>query len=368
MRRIPALIVGGGPAGAALALHLARAGLPHLLLERSVETGDALCGGFLSGRTLAMLARMGIAADALNPAPVTRLRLLTRERVVEAPLPFPARAVSRRRLDTLMLDAAAHAGAAIERGTGVRAVTGNVARLDDGRELAADAIFLATGKHELRGLSRPGDARGGDPAVGLRVRLSASAALDRSVGDTIELHLVDRGYAGLVRQEDGGANLCLAVRRSRLKQAGSPERLLAAIGAELPQLGERLAHRLSGSPVDAVANVPYGWRARNGRAGLFRLGDQAAVIPSVAGEGMAIAMASAAAAADAYATGGPNASIAFQRALARRLWRPVGIASAAWHLAERPGMAALALRAASARPQILSLLARLTRIDAALAG
>ncbi|MDD1451839.1 FAD-dependent monooxygenase [Sphingomonas sp. H160509] len=46
MRRTPALIVGGGLAGAATAIGLARASLPHLLVERSRETGDAICGGF----------------------------------------------------------------------------------------------------------------------------------------------------------------------------------------------------------------------------------------------------------------------------------------------------------------------------------
>ena len=61
-------------------------------------------------------------------------------------------------------------------------------------------------------------------ALGLRLRLVASPALDRLVGDAVELHLFDRGYAGVVRQEDGSANICLAVRRSRLHEVG--DRLL----------------------------------------------------------------------------------------------------------------------------------------------
>ncbi|HTG38009.1 FAD-binding monooxygenase, partial [Sphingomonas sp.] len=342
---------------------LARAGLPHLLVERSRETGDALCGGFLSWRTLAMLERMGIAADTLNPAVVTRVRLFAGEQSVEAQLPFPARGVSRRTLDTALLAAAAKAGAAIERGVGVRAIDGGQARLDAGGEIAADALFLASGKHEVRGRMRPVDARGQDPTIGLRLRLAASPALDRQVGDRIELHLVDRGYAGLVRQEDGSGNLCMAVRRSRLREAGDPERLLVDMARELPALGDRLAHRATGSAVDAVANVPYGWRAAPGPAGLFRLGDQAAVIPSIAGEGMAIAIASALAASDAYARHGPAGSVAFQRRLSHGLARPVGMAGAVWHLAERSGWAGTALWVARHQPALVALVARLTRID-----
>jgi len=362
MRRTPALIVGGGPAGATLALRLARAGLPHLLVERSRETGDALCGGFLSWRTLALLERLGIAGEALNPAAVTRVRLFAAGCMAEAPLPRPARAVSRLRLDTLLLAAAEQAGAAVERGIAVRGIDGDTARLADCASIAGDAVFLASGKHDLRGLARPPAARGTDPTIGLRVRLAAGSALERCVGDAIELHLFDRGYAGLVRQEDGSGNLCLAVHRSRLVEAGDPERLLLALAEHSPALADRLACRAPGSPVDAVANVPYGWRATTGAAGLFRLGDQAAVIPSLAGEGMAIALASSVAAAEAYIAGGPGAAEAFQARFAARARRPLAIASLAWRLAERPAPAQIATRLARMMPGTLPLLARLTRI------
>jgi flavin-dependent dehydrogenase len=363
VRRTPALIVGGGPSGATLALRLAQAGLPHVLLERTRETGDAICGGFLSWRTLAMLERLGVSGTALNLVETTHVRLFARHRMVETRLPFPARAVSRRTLDTLLLAAARRAGAAIERGAGARTITDGVVSLDDGATITGDALFLASGKHDIRGLARPATARGSDPTIGLRVRLGPAASLDRLVGQAIELHLVDRGYAGMVRQEDGAINLCMAVRRSRLSEAGDPERLLAALAEEVPALGERLAHRVGGSTVDAIANVPYGWRETQGEPALFRLGDQAGVIPSLAGEGMAIAIASAMTAADHYVRGGAGAALPFQQAFARRLHRPVTVAAAAWHLAERPLPANVALRVAAQAPGMIALLARLTRID-----
>ena len=359
MRRTPALILGGGPAGAAAAISLARGGVRPLVLERSRETGDALCGGFLSWRTLDTLERLGIAADVLNPEPVTRVRLFAGRSVAEAPLPRPARGVSRRRLDTLLLARAQAEGAMVERGVAVRGFADGAAQLADGAQVGGAAVLLATGKHDLRGLARPAEARGVDPTLGLRIRLSRSPTLDALVGDTIELHLFDRGYAGLVRQEDGSANLCMAVHRSRLTEAGGPEALLRALAGECPPLGDRLAS-WSGEPIDAVANVPYGWRARSTAPGLYRLGDQAGVIPSLAGEGMGIAIASGVIAARALLAG--TAAPAYQRGLAATLARPIGVAHAIWRLAERPGSARALVALARTVPWLVDPAARATRI------
>ena len=356
MRRTAALIVGGGPAGSAAAIALARTGTRALLLERARETGDALCGGFLSWRTLETLAGLGVAADELNRERVTRTRLFAGSAVSEAPLPRPAVGVSRHRLDTVLL-ARAVGVADVERGVAVRAAEEDGVRLADGATLSHEALFLATGKHDLRGLPRPPIA--GDPTLGLRVRLGPAPGLDRLVGDTIELHLFQRGYAGLVRQEDGAANLCLAVRRSRLAEAGDPAALLRQLGEEHPQLGERLAFMASSPSIDAVANVPYGWREKRGTPGLFRLGDQAGVIPSLAGEGMGIALASGVSAARAYARGGPDAAAAWQPRFARATARPIGVATLVRDLAE--GRAApAAVRFAPAA--LIQIIARATRI------
>ena len=358
---LPLLIVGGGPAGAAAAITLARAGQKPLLIERSRETGDALCGGFLSWRTLETLAKLGVEADVLNPSPTTRVRLFAGGREAEAPLPRPARSVSRRKLDTVLLAVAETAGAAIERGVAVRAIEDAV-RLDDGADLRPDALFLASGKHDVRGLARPAEARGSDPTLGLRVRLAAAPGLARLVGDGIELHMFDRGYAGVALQEDGSANLCMAVHRSRLSEAGDPANLLVALGEQCPALGERLAWRSGGETIDAIANVPYGWRVRGGRAGLFRLGDQAGVIPSLAGEGMGIALASGVAAAAAWGEGGPAASAKWQVRFAREIARPIRVASLIAGLGERRASAGALVAVARLAPSLVDWAARLTRV------
>ncbi len=362
MRRTPALIVGGGPAGASAAIVLARAGAKHLLVERSRETGDAICGGFLSWRTLESLGRLGILPEALGPARVLRTRILLGDRTVEAPLPRPAHGVSRRLLDTVMLRHATALGAAVERGVTVRTVADTTATLDDGATLAGDSLFLASGKHDVRGAARPADARGADPVLGLRVRIPGAPGLTGLIGDAIELFPFDRGYVGIVLQEDGSANICMAVHRSKMLDAGSPAALLDVLAAECPRLGDRLAFRRGDEPIDAIANVPYGWRARQTGDAVFRLGDQAGVIPSLAGEGMGIAIASGIRAGHAYIAGGAAAAPRFQRDFAAATARPIRLAGLVRDAAERPWLGAALLPLVGHVPGLIQIIASATRI------
>lgn len=354
MRREATLILGGGPAGSAAAITLARAGRRPLLLERQRDTSDALCGGFLSWHSLKMLDRLG--APKLRGATIARVRLVTRTGAAEAALPRPALGVTRRQLDSALLSHAESLGTRVERGMHAREIEGTIVRADESFE--AGHLLLATGKHDIRGAGRPRDDD--DPALGLRVRLGPAAALSRMVEGAIELHLFDRGYAGLALHEDGSANLCLAVRKSRLSEAGDPRRLLAAIGEEVPALGDRLAWLAGDACVDAIGAVPYGWRATETVEGVYRLGDQCGVMPSLAGEGMGIALASGIVAAEAVMNG--TAAPDYQRGFARRVRRPIAIAGAILSVAERPLTAPMLVRLMRLAPGLATLLARATRV------
>ncbi len=162
-------------------------------------------------------------------------------------------------------------------------------------------------------------------------------------------------------QEDGSANVCLAVRKSLLAEAGGdPRALLGRLAAQHPRFGERMAFAPAELGVDTVGSVPYGWVARETQEGVFRLGDQAAVIPSLAGEGMAIAMASGAMAARAWLGG--DIARRFQAAFAARAERPVRIASLIWRIAEAERGAGLLRALSSNLPALARAAMALTRI------
>ena len=60
MRRTAALIVGGGPAGSAAAIVLARGGVRAELIERTTAPHDTVCGGFLGWDALGALTAAGL--------------------------------------------------------------------------------------------------------------------------------------------------------------------------------------------------------------------------------------------------------------------------------------------------------------------
>ena len=356
MARTQALIVGGGPAGAAVAIALARGGAAPVLIDRSPGDRDVVCGGFLGWDALASLRLQGLDPADLGARPIHRLRLSARGRIVERTLPRAAAGLSRRRLDAALLSMAESAGATILRGRTARALDGDCVRLDTGEEMTAEALFLATGKHELRGAAR--DTGNRPVSVGLRTALAPDAGMATALAGTIELHLYDGGYAGLLLQEDGSVNLCLTVSRARMAAAGGAEALVAELALESPLLAERLAV----SPPagwEATAGVPYGWRARKALPGRFRVGDQAAVIASLAGDGIAIALASAASAARAFLHG--EDAQAWQPAFARRAARSLAVAELLRHMAENPLRRRMMMRLADV-PGVAKAAARLTRI------
>jgi len=332
------LVVGGGPAGAAVAARLADAGRDVLLVEREAGPSDKVCGEFLSPEAVGYLRALKLDVTVLGAMAISVLRVCLLGHVAQAALPFVARSLSRRVLDEQLLGRAVAAGARVRRGVRVQELTrsakGWVARLSDGGCIVATTAFLATGKHDLRAHRRPPGTQGDLVAFKWNYRLSEEQT--RALSGCVELVLFDGGYAGLQSIEGGLANLCLVVRRRRLALHGGPgdgargDELLRALTRESPHLRERLEDAIPYWPRPlALSPIPYGHVQRDAD-GLYRLGDQAAVIPSFTGEGMSIALHSAELAAGTY-LGGGDAQV-FQRMLAkdvaRQMWRAVALSEA----------------------------------------
>lgn len=344
------VIIGGGLAGASAACRLARAGHPVTVFERERGPAHKVCGEFLSGEALAELAGLGIDAPALGAAPVHAIRLVHRGRTAESRLPFPAAGLSRFVLDEALLQRAAASGADVQRGVRVRSA-----------EIDASALLLATGKHDLHG--SPRKVAEPEKLIGFKQHLRLSPAQQAALAGHVEVVLFAGGYAGLQLVEDGIANLCLLVDRARFDASGQNwPALLDALTREDPHLARRLdkAAWLWDRPM-SIYRVPYGY-VHDGpeQRRLYRLGDQAAVIPSFCGDGMAIALHTARLAAEAVLNGqGPAA---YHRAMRRDAGPPVRLAFGLYRLTRSPAVRAAIVQGARMWPALLRTAARRTRV------
>jgi len=303
------LILGGGVAGCAASIALARKGRSVTLIEREPTPRHKVCGEFLSGEALEDLHALGIDVASLGAVPIDYVRLAAARRAAEAPLPFPAKSLTRRALDTALIAAAVASGVCVERGRSVQSLgraTANLwqATLDDGTAREAPTVFLATGKHDLRGHGRPKDPQ---QWIGFKMYYRLSAAQTAELADASELTLYSGGYGGIQPVEDGITNFCCVVQRRYFARAGLRwAGLLAKMQQDCPHLAMRLegAEPLLDKPI-TITHIPYGYLRRSTEDGLYCIGDQAAVIPSFTGDGISIALHTARRAAAACLAGEP---------------------------------------------------------------
>ena len=296
-------------AGCAASIALARKGQSVTLIEREPTARHKVCGEFLSGEALEDLHALSIDVASLGAVPINYVRLAAARRAAEAPLPFPAASLTRKALDTALIAEAIAAGVRVERGCSVQALSRTAnnlwrATLDDGAIFEAPAVFLATGKHDLRGYARPADP---EHWVAFKMYFRLAPVQAAELAGASELMLYPGGYGGIQPVEGGIANLCCVVQRPYLERVGySWENFLAKMQQDCPHLAMRLAgaEPLLAKPI-AVTHIPYGFIRRTTENGLYCIGDQAAVIPSFTGDGISIALYTARRAVAAYLAAEP---------------------------------------------------------------
>jgi flavin-dependent dehydrogenase len=223
-------------------------------------------------------------------------------------------------------------------------------------------VVLANGKHELRGHQRVW--RLGSDCVGFKMHWRLSPEQKTALGQHIELFLRPDGYAGVQPIDAGLANLCFVLDVATFQALGASfAAALAHLRQLLPALDERLrdAATLWTAP-PSVAGLPYGYvcRASDCADGLYRVGDQLAVIPSFTGEGIAIALRTARLAAEAIMSGVPARD--FVASARRQVRRPMRVAALLETMTRRPIFARSALSFARCAG-VLPTVARATRLQ-----
>jgi flavin-dependent dehydrogenase len=227
----PAVVVGGGPAGAATAVFLRRRGVPVLLLEKAHMPRPKPCSESLSPEATLLLEELGVLADLLtgqhgtshgfdiHPYNGRPFRGSFAPRSGGNPARQISLSIPRLRLDPALLGAARTAGTEVREGWSVRDVGpwDGKARQVSGRDaegrpfsLRTSLLIAADGVHSTV-------ARRLHLARQSRLRQIAIVTHMRGVADLSthgEMHVTPRGYCGIAPLGGDLANVTIVVPNS----------------------------------------------------------------------------------------------------------------------------------------------------------
>lgn len=292
-----AIVIGGGPAGSVSALLLARQGWSATLVEQHRFPRDKVCGECLSALGADVLARIGFFDQLLQHQPVRLVRT-----ALHAPsgasatteLPRPMWGISRVVLDGLLLDGARREGVTIRQPARAEAIEPGPhprIRLRDLQtnsieDHSARCVIIADGKAALLGDDGPPPPTGD---LGIKAHFTDVDG----PADCIELFGTADCYGGLAPIEGGRWNAAFSVPADRVRKwRGHLDDIFSELLSENVTLARRLGPATRVGPWLASPLPRFRVRA-NWPRNIIPVGNAAAAIEPIGGEGMGLAIRSA---------------------------------------------------------------------------
>ncbi len=315
-------IIGAGPAGSLAGLLLARRGWSVTLIEQHRFPRDKVCGESLSAVGIEVLKRAAVwpQIEKLDPIPLRFTALhATTGSSSRIELPAPMAGISRLALDSMLLEAARNAGARVlqpARCESITTIDGPELRI---RDLISNQIEVCRPGYLI---VADGKALSVDRFPSPPIDLGIKAHFSKVNGprDAIELFGCDGCYGGLAPIEGDRWNAAFSIPVARVrKNHGRLDDLFAQLCSENRVLARRLARARRLGPILASPlprhRVRTDWPDR-----VIPIGNSAAAVEPIGGEGMGLALRSAELAVEALESGSKT-QVSELGARYRALWR-----------------------------------------------
>ncbi|GAA0134532.1 NAD(P)/FAD-dependent oxidoreductase [Paenibacillus sp. YSY-4.3] len=299
---VDVVVLGGGISGSCIAKALADKQWETALVDRRTFPRHKVCGEFLSPEAQSTLHALGLTETvvSLHPTRIDRVRLIFEQGgEIELPIPGSAWGLSRYMMDEALHTAAMQTGAQLHLSTAVTGIEqhseGYIVRTKQGtgtKLLHARAVIAAWGANSrIANAGHRSDAAASEQAyIGVKTHYAGL-----KMEPVLEMYFFHGGYLGLCPVEDGSVNAAALLNRSEFVKAGkSVLSILEAAIQRNRRLAERLATAVPVHDTQAAIAPVYLQHKPSPWGGIPRLGDAAAMIAPLCGDGMSMALRSAA--------------------------------------------------------------------------
>lgn len=288
------VIIGGGLAGLVSAIQLVRAGFPCTVIEKKSYPFHRVCGEYISNEALPFLKRNGLFPDAYEIPRINRFQLSSTDgQKAQRPLDLGGFGISRFTFDHHLYQIAKSEGVEFLLNTEVS----NVAFAQDQFEIFtsvnkihSDVILGCFGKRsKLDQAMQRTFIRKRSPYVGVKYHIRTDHPRD-----VIALHNFKGGYCGISQVENNITNLCYLVHRDVMRKHGE----IAAMEKEVLQKNPLLKYIFLNSEFlfrkpEVINEISFEPKTPV-EGHIVMAGDAAGMIAPLCGNGMAMAIHSAA--------------------------------------------------------------------------